>query len=327
MKKKQKTIEATLHFESNESMRGLLGVYDENLKAIEELMGVSIHARGNKLTVYGVEPNAVKIAENVLNELYVALSKGWPVDRSTVESTIKLLSANKNATLEEATLGSVIVTHRGRTIAPKTAGQKSYINAINENDMVFGIGPAGTGKTFLAMACAVSALLKGEFSRIILTRPAVEAGEKLGFLPGDMLEKVDPYLRPLFDALHEMVDMRHAMKMIEEGRIEVAPLAFMRGRTLDSAFVILDEAQNCTSAQMKMFLTRLGVNSKIIVTADVTQIDLPTNTVSGALEVQRVLKDVPGICFHYLSEEDVVRHRLVQAIIKAYEEDARHEKN
>lgn len=325
--KKLKKKEIVLHFDSHELIRRLLGVHDEYLKMIEDAIGVTILVKGNEFKVIGSHHFEAELGERALHELYQLLKKGHYLDRETVERALTILTSDKDISLTDVFLKDIIVTHKGNSINPKTQGQKEYLESIARHDMVFGYGPAGTGKTFLAMACAVKSLLHRKYDRIILTRPAVEAGEKLGFLPGNMQEKVNPYLRPLLDALHDMMDMEQARRLIDDGKIEVAPLAFMRGRTLNSAFVILDEAQNCTSEQMKMFLTRLGYDSKVIVTADTSQIDLPRGVSSGALEVQRILQRVPGICFHYFTDVDVVRHPLVQAIIRAYEEDAKGQKS
>jgi phosphate starvation-inducible PhoH-like protein len=243
-----------------------------------------------------------------------------------VRAALRMLTEDEDADLKAVFADAIAVPSRKKWIAPKTLGQKRYVEAIRGNDMVFGIGPAGTGKSFLAVATAVSALMKREVARIVLTRPAVEAGERLGFLPGDLYEKIHPYLRPLYDALYDMMEAEKVSALVEKGAIEIAPLAYMRGRTLNDAFIILDEAQNSTAEQMKMFLTRLGFNSKMVITGDVTQVDLPASRGSGLIEVQRILKDVPGIHFVYFSEQDVVRHRLVSAIIRAYDaHDARRE--
>jgi phosphate starvation-inducible PhoH-like protein len=247
------------------------------------------------------------------------LQNGYPVYPSDVDYAIRILSRDRSANLKDIFLDTVYISAHRRTITPKSIAQKAYIDAIRRFDIVFGIGPAGTGKTYLAMAMAVGDLMKHKVSRVVLTRPAVEAGEKLGFLPGDLAEKINPYLRPLYDALYDMVDFDRASKMIERGTIEVAPLAFMRGRTLNDSFVILDEAQNTTSEQMKMFLTRLGYGSKAVITGDITQIDLPTGTRSGLKEAQHILRGIDGIKQIFFSEKDVVRHRLVQDIITAYE--------
>ncbi len=262
----------------------------------------------------------MQLAGRVLTELYGVAQEGLPLGHRDIGRAIDILSRSHSATLKEVFLAPVLTSPGGRTITPKTAGQKRYVDVIREHDVVFAIGPAGTGKTYLAMAMAVADLLAGTYSRIILTRPAVEAGEKLGFLPGDLAEKVNPYLRPLYDALHDMVGLERARHMVEEGTIEVAPLAFMRGRTLNRAFVILDEAQNTTREQMKMFLTRLGFDSKAVITGDVTQVDLPGRTISGLRDAARVLGDIKDIAFATLADADVVRHPLVRAIIGAYEE-------
>ncbi len=318
---KRKPSELSVHFDSNELLKGLFGVHDEHIKLIEDALGVTILTRANALRIIGSHGFETELAQKILNELYLLLKKGLHIDKQTVERAITILTSDKEASLHEIFLGNAIVSYKGHVITPRTPGQKAYLDAISRYDMIFGYGPAGTGKTFLAMAAAVRALVSKKYDRVILTRPAVEAGEKLGFLPGNMQEKVDPYLRPLYAALHDMMDIEQARRLIDDGRIEVAPLAFMRGRTLNSAFVILDEAQNCTAEQMKMFLTRLGFDSKVVVTADVTQVDLPRGTVSGALEVERILKRVPGLCFQYLTDVDIVRHPLVQAIVRAYDED------
>jgi phosphate starvation-inducible PhoH-like protein len=255
----------------------------------------------------------------VLHELYALLPKDFPIYASDVDYAVRILSRDRNAKLGEIFLDAIYITAHKRVVTPKSAAQKEYIDAIRSFDIVFGIGPAGTGKTYLAMAMAIAELMRESSARMILTRPAVEAGEKLGFLPGDLAEKVNPYLRPLYDALHDMVDFDRARKMLDRGTIEVAPLAFMRGRTLNDSFVILDEAQNTTTEQMKMFLTRLGYGSKAVITGDVTQIDLPAGKPSGLKEAQVILAGVPGIKFCYFTERDVVRHRLVRDIISAYE--------
>ncbi|HSR57437.1 MAG TPA: PhoH family protein [Candidatus Binataceae bacterium] len=255
----------------------------------------------------------------LLGDLYELLKRGYAVYGSDVEYGIRILRGDRNADLKDIFLDTVYVSAHKRVIAPKSINQKLYIDAIRNYDIVFGIGPAGTGKTYLAMAMALAALMKNQVTRMVLCRPAVEAGEKLGFLPGDLAEKVNPYLRPLYDALHDMVDFDRARRMLERGTIEVAPLAFMRGRTLNDSFVILDEAQNTTTEQMKMFLTRLGFGSKAVITGDITQIDLPSGKLSGLKEARTVLANTPGIKFITFDDRDVVRHRLVQAIIQAYE--------
>ncbi|MCK6553801.1 PhoH family protein [Candidatus Binatia bacterium] len=307
-----------LQFDDARLLHALLGNNDEHLKAIERVLGVRIGTAGHTLLVSGDEVEA-ELAARTLTQLYGLLENGYPVYPSDVDYAIRILSRDRAANLRDIFLDTIYISAHKRVITPKSGAQKAYIEAIRNFDIVFGIGPAGTGKTYLAMAMAVAELMRNNFARMILTRPAVEAGEKLGFLPGDLAEKVNPYLRPLYDALHDMVDFDRAQKMLERGAIEVAPLAFMRGRTLNDSFVILDEAQNTTGEQMKMFLTRLGYGSKAVITGDVTQIDLPAGKPSGLKEAQVVLADVPGIRFCEFSERDVVRHRLVQDIITAYD--------
>ncbi|MBI5966518.1 MAG: PhoH family protein [Deltaproteobacteria bacterium] len=310
-----------LHLEDPEIVKLLFGENDGNLKLIEKSIGVQIHARGNTLALSG-DLVDVQLAERLLSELYEILRKGHPIYPNDILSAIRILSGNNSVKLKDIFLDTVYISSKRRLITPKSLAQKLYIDAIRSYDIVFSIGPAGTGKTYLAMAMGVAALTKKELHRIILTRPAVEAGEKLGFLPGDMLEKVNPYLRPLYDALHDMMDFETASRLLEKGVIEVAPLAFMRGRTLNDSFVILDEAQNTTSEQMKMFLTRLGYSSKAVITGDITQIDLPTGKISGLVEAREILSSIEGIHFSYFTEVDVVRHPLVQDIIRAYEGQA-----
>ncbi len=281
-------------------------------------MGVRIGTADTALLISG-DPIDRQLAGRVLTELYGLLERDYPVYPSDVEHAVRILSRDRNATLRDIFLDAIYITAHKRVITPKSVAQKAYVDAMRNFDIVFGIGPAGTGKTYLAMAMAISELVRDNYTRMILTRPAVEAGEKLGFLPGDLAEKVNPYLRPLYDALHDMVDFDRARKMLERGTIEVAPLAFMRGRTLNDSFVILDEAQNTTTEQMKMFLTRLGYGSKAVITGDVTQIDLPAGKPSGLKEAQVILADIPGIKFCQFTERDVVRHRLVRDIIAAYD--------
>ena len=273
---------------------------------------------GTSLKISGAHAEQA-LAGKVISELYEILKHGHPIYPSDVEYAIRILRGDRNAELKDIFLDTIYVSANKRVISPKSINQKLYIDAIRAHDIVFGIGPAGTGKTYLAMAMALAALMKNQVTRMVLCRPAVEAGEKLGFLPGDLAEKVNPYLRPLYDALHDMVDFDRARRMLERGTIEVAPLAFMRGRTLNDSFIILDEAQNTTSEQMKMFLTRLGYNSKAVITGDVTQIDLPSGKLSGLKEASIVLGATTGISFIRFNDRDVVRHRLVQSIIKAYE--------
>jgi len=305
-------------FDDLQIANALFGVHGENLRRVARATGVRINAKANTLTIQGDDLD-IQLSKQVLNDLYSLLKKGYPLYPTDVDYAVRMVSDDRTVNLEDIFLDAVYVSSRKRVITPKSLAQKRYIDAMRKHDLVIGIGPAGTGKTYLAMAMAVASLMKQEVERIVLTRPAVEAGEKLGFLPGDIAEKVNPYLRPLYDALHDMMDFDRASKLVEKGVIEVAPLAFMRGRTLNDSFVILDEAQNTGSEQMKMFLTRLGFGSKAVITGDITQIDLPENKVSGLIEVQGILKGIEGIEFVYFTEKDVVRHPLVQDIIKAYE--------
>ncbi|MBI4125347.1 MAG: PhoH family protein [Deltaproteobacteria bacterium] len=319
-KKNLNTKVIRLDFEDNKAVRDLFGATDTHLKSIEKSLGVDIHVRGPHVRIEG-EPSDVRVGEKVLNELYQMIRKGYPIMGSDIEQAIKILTRNSQASLESIFLDTIFIPARKKAITPRSPAQKTYIDAIRNNDLVFGIGPAGTGKTYLAVAVAVASFLKKEYRKLILCRPAVEAGERLGFLPGDIQEKIDPYLRPLYDALYDMLDPSQVQRMIENDEIEIAPLAFMRGRTLHHSFVILDEAQNCTPMQMKMCLTRLGVDSKMVVTGDVTQIDLPEGQVSGLLEAMRILDDIEGIAMHQFSEVDVVRHPLVRRLVKAYEKN------
>ncbi len=297
----------------------LFGEYNSNLKRIEKLTDVSIHARGNTIFIQG-DRIAASLAKKILQQLYALLKDGYPIYPNDVDYAVRILSGDDRIKLKDIFLDTVYITSKKRPVIPKSRTQKEYIDAIRSSDMVFGIGPAGTGKTYLAMAMAVAAFSKGKVNRIILTRPAVEAGEALGFLPGDLAQKVDPYLRPLYDALHDMMRFEKVSNLIEQGVIEVAPLAFMRGRTLNDSFVILDEAQNTTPEQMKMFLTRIGFSSKAVITGDITQIDLPVEKTSGLVEAQDILQGIKGIKFIFFSKIDVVRHGLVQKIIEAYED-------
>jgi phosphate starvation-inducible PhoH-like protein len=308
-----------IDFDDNVLSKSLYGEHNENLKAIEQRAGVSLAARGNRVSIQG-EALAVDLAAKVLVQLYDLVRRGFPLYVEDVKRAVGLLADNGEVQLRDIFLDTVFQANRNRAIAPKGLAQKRYVDAMRRHDLVFAIGPAGTGKTYLAMAAAVASLSSKEFKRIILTRPAVEAGERLGFLPGTLYEKVNPYLRPLYDALHDMMDMESATRLVERGTIEVAPLAFMRGRTLNDSFVILDEAQNTTPDQMKMFLTRLGFNAKAVVTGDITQVDLPAGQISGLTHAQGVLRDIEGIAFCYFTEVDVVRHPLVQRIIRAYED-------
>ena len=308
---------ARLEFPDNDKVRALCGAHSEHLKLIEKRLGVQLGLRGGQIVVAAPEEARLRLAERLLKELYDLVVDGYPLYLEDVDQATKL--AGQGVTLKEIFGDTVFVSSRHRVITPKGLAQKRYIQAIRDDDIVFGIGPAGTGKTYLAMAMAVSFLVERKVKRIVLTRPAVEAGEKLGFLPGDIAEKVNPYLRPLHDALFDMVDYEKATAFIERGTVEVAPLAFMRGRTLNDAFIILDEAQNTTEEQMKMFLTRLGYGSKAVVTGDITQIDLPAGHTSGLIEAMKVVGKVEGIAFAYFDDRDVVRHKLVQQIVKAYE--------
>ena len=299
-------------------LQNFVGKYDENLKILENTFHISLSTRGNEFTLRG-DQEKVALVERIVEELASLSTRGYFIGTQDIHAAIRIMSQDRNARLLDVYLHSIPVSARKPNVNPKSLVQKKYIEAMREYDLVFAIGPAGTGKTYLAMAMAIASLQQKEYSRIIITRPAVEAGEKLGFLPGDMYEKVNPYLRPLYDALYDMLDIERSQKLIERGLIEIAPIAFMRGRTLNDAFIVLDEAQNTTSEQMKMFLTRLGYNSQAVVTGDITQIDLPPERTSGLKEVQHILKDIQGIKFIYFSEKDVVRHKLVQDIITAYE--------
>jgi phosphate starvation-inducible PhoH-like protein len=288
------------------------------LKVIEETLGIVASYRGNKIFLQGDE-RSVERAEKLIEDIRAISSKGYILNPEEMRYAIRSITEDEYTSLRDLFLNNIPVSSKKRFVIPKTETQKRYIEAIKNFDIVISIGPAGTGKTYLAMAMAISALLKKQISRIILARPAIEAGEKLGFLPGDIYDKVNPYLRPLYDALFDMMEAEKASKLVERGIIEIAPLAFMRGRTLNDSFIILDEAQNTTSEQMKMYLTRLGFNSKTVITGDVTQIDLPSGKTSGLIEAEKLLSGIEGIKFIYFSERDVVRHRLVQEIIKAYE--------
>jgi len=313
-----KTTASKLTIDNEQSLPLLFGDLDKNLRQIERTYGVVLSARGNKVQIEGDEGSVAQV-ERLIHQLVDLLSSNIITRKEEVTAAIDAFVGDTEASLKDIFQKNIPVSGRKRPIVPKNEAQRKYIEAIKKHDVVFGIGPAGTGKTYLAMATAVSALLRREVSRIILVRPAVEAGEKLGFLPGDLYEKVHPYLRPLYDALYDMIETEKANKLVERGDIEIAPLAFMRGRTLNDSFIILDEAQNTTAEQMKMFLTRLGFNSKTVITGDVTQIDLPTGRSSGLIQVQSILEGIEGIKFFYFTNKDVVRHKLVQQIIKAYE--------
>ena len=320
-------MERIVNIERIEHAVSLFGSFDENIRLIESEFSVSVVSRGSELKIQGDEENCA-LAQRAVNGLLTLVSKGETLGEQNVRYVISLVKEGNDDKLSQVGGDCVCITAKGKPVKAKTLGQKKYIEAIKNNTIVIGVGPAGTGKTYLAVAMAVSAFRAKEVNRIILTRPAVEAGEKLGFLPGDLQQKVDPYLRPLYDALFDMLGPESFQRYQERGNIEVAPLAYMRGRTLDDRFIILDEAQNTTTEQMKMFLTRLGFNSKIVVTGDITQIDLPDGKRSGLVDIIKILKNIDDIQTVRFSEKDVVRHRLVQDIIKAYEkyEEARKRK-
>jgi len=305
-------------FDNNELARSLYGERNSNLRLIEKRLNIILNIRGNDIIVQGDIPE-LETAENLLTQLYGLLKEGYPIYERDVDYSVRILNDNHKAELKPIFLDRIYIPSKKKIITPKSLNQKIYIDGIRKYDIVFGIGPAGTGKTYLAMAMAISSLMKKEVNRIVLARPAVEAGEKLGFLPGDLYEKVNPYLRPLYDALHDMMDFESASRLIQNSVIEVAPLAFMRGRTLNDSFIILDEAQNVTPEQMKMFLTRLGFSSKTVITGDITQTDLPEGKASGLIQARDILADIKKIKFVYFGREDVVRHPLVQEIIDAYD--------
>lgn len=331
------TIKLELDLGEEKDLSSIYGRLDTTLKVMEEALGIEASIRGSKVFLQG-EEKAVTKAERFIKELNSITSDGYAINPEDIRFVLKAiddtppndfsprnvtLENNSSASLKGYFLSNIPVSSKKKFIVPRSEAQKEYIDAIKKYDMVIGIGPAGTGKTYLAMAMAINALLTKQVSRIILARPAVEAGERLGFLPGDLYEKVNPYLRPLYDALFDMMEAEKAYRLIDKGVIEIAPLAFMRGRTLNDSFIILDEAQNTTSEQMKMFLTRLGFNSKTVITGDITQIDLPSEKVSGLIEAERVLRGINDLRFIYFSEKDVVRHKLVQHIIKAYEKSGK----
>ena len=311
-------INKKITFPDHEFLGILCGAQNAHLYLLEEKTGVSINVRGNIFLLKGGDWE-VDLAEKVLHQLYELIKSGYPLFLNDVDYAVRILGSNHSLDLKKIFMDKVCLSSKKKIITPKTINQKEYIDSIRRFDIVFGIGPAGTGKTYLAMAMAISSLVRKEISRVVLARPAVEAGERLGFLPGDLSDKVDPYLRPLYDALHDMVDFESTPRLFEQGIIEVAPLAFMRGRTLNDSFVILDEAQNATTEQMKMFLTRLGSNSRAVITGDVTQTDLPKGKKSGLIQAIEILDGIKGIKFVYFSRDDVVRHQLVQKIIDAYE--------
>jgi len=313
--------QTALEFPDNRLMIELCGEFDKNLAKIEQQLDVQIIRRGNQLDIFG--PNeAASEAHGVLSNLYERLENGKSVEFADIDRALRMNPENDNQ-LEMFSKSSVEIKTRKKAVEPRTDAQKAYVHSLMENELAFGIGPAGTGKTYLAVAVAVSKFISGDVDRIILSRPAVEAGEKLGYLPGDMKDKVDPYMQPLYDALNDFLPGKQLAKLIEEKRIEIAPLAFMRGRTLANAFVVLDEAQNATSMQMKMFLTRLGEGSRMVITGDRSQVDLPRGVVSGLSDAERLLKGIKGVGFNYFTSKDVVRHPLVAAIIEAYDEDSK----
>lgn len=311
-------VEESVEFDRLEYAMNLFGNFDENIKVIEDGLDIKVVSRDDGIRLVGSKRNVEK-AKAIIESLLPAAYKGDIITKQNVAYLVNLANEDQMDKVRDGFNDYICLTTRGKQIKPKTHGQKQYVKAIEDNTIVLAIGPAGTGKTYLAVAMAVSAFRNKEVNRIIITRPAVEAGEKLGFLPGDLQNKVDPYLRPLYDALHEIMGAETYQKYMEKGMIEVAPLAYMRGRTLDDSFIILDEAQNTTPEQMKMFLTRIGFGSKAVVTGDITQIDLPGDKKSGLKEVVHILRDIKGIEFVFLNEKDVVRHELVQKIIKAYE--------
>ena len=313
--------QTALEFPDNRLMIELCGEFDKNLAKIEQQLDVQIIRRGNQLDIFG--PNeAASEAHGVLSNLYERLENGKSVEFADIDRALRMNPENDNQ-LEMFSKSRVEIKTRKKAVEPRTDAQKAYVHSLMENELAFGIGPAGTGKTYLAVAVAVSKFISGDVDRIILSRPAVEAGEKLGYLPGDMKDKVDPYMQPLYDALNDFLPGKQLAKLIEEKRIEIAPLAFMRGRTLANAFVVLDEAQNATSMQMKMFLTRLGEGSRMVITGDRSQVDLPRGVVSGLSDAERLLKGIKGVGFNYFTSKDVVRHPLVAAIIEAYDEDSK----
>ncbi|MFN4197339.1 MAG: PhoH family protein [Caldimicrobium sp.] len=317
-KVKNALLSKELIFEDYPTVRCIFGERGSHFKILEETFNVKLHLKGNHIIITG-EEHGIELTEKTLEELYDLIKSGYTLYPSDVSYATRVILENPKAKLREIFLDTILITSGRKVVSPKGITQKKYIEAIRNSEIVFGIGPAGTGKTYLAVAMAVSFLMKGEVNRLILVRPAVEAGEKLGYLPGDLVEKVNPYLRPLYDALYDMLSFDKVVKLFQKGVIEIAPLAFMRGRTLNEAFIILDEAQNTTTDQMKMFLTRIGQNSRAVITGDVTQIDLPDPKKSGLLEAMEILEGIPGITFVYFTKKDVVRHPIVQKIIEAYE--------
>lgn len=319
LRAKNACMERVIKLQSDKESNILFGRHDENLKIIKQELTIQIAARGEKLTLQGKKDNVI-LAETLIKELIGIIRAGSQIQKQEVENAINTIKETGSLRMNGISTERIEIMSKRQYITPKTKGQKSYVDAIRDCEITFGIGPAGTGKTYLAIAMAVSALKNRQVRRVILVRPAVEAGESLGFLPGDIMEKIDPYLRPIYDALYDMMDSEKVQAYLQKGIIEAASLAYMRGRTLNNSFIILDEAQNSTAEQMKMFLTRLGFDSKVIVTGDITQVDLPSNKRSGLIEAQSILKDIEGIKFVYLNEQDVVRHELVRGIIRAYAE-------
>ncbi len=311
-------VEQALKLRNDQEAQALFGKHDQHLRRIEQALGVSVIARGDEMKVTGQDEPVAK-AMKLFDDLLIVVRSGAPLRKDDLDYALRALQDPRLIQLRQVYQERIEVPSKRRFVIPRTPGQKTYVDAMRNYDSVFGTGPAGTGKTYLAMAMAVENLTKGEVSRIILTRPAVEAGERLGYLPGDLAEKINPYLRPLYDALYEMMEIDMIQRYLDRGIIEVAPLAYMRGRTLNDSFIILDEAQNTTGEQMKMFLTRLGFDSKAVITGDVTQIDLPSDRPSGLIQVQKLLAEIPGIRFTMFNGQDVVRHELVQEIIRAYE--------
>jgi phosphate starvation-inducible PhoH-like protein len=314
------TFDRELEFQDHALARELFGPEERNLECLQNSLGIEVHSRGTKVTVSSENSQAVDVACNCMIQMYELLRSGHTLHSEDMDYAVRYLRQQPGGDLRRLFSENVFAVSPKKTISPKTLSQRDYLQAIRNKELVFGIGPAGTGKTYLAVAMAVFFLLQGEVKRLILTRPALEAGERIGFLPGDMLEKVTPYLRPLYDALHDMLDSRKVQEMIETGTIEIAPLAFMRGRTLNGSCIILDEAQNTTPEQMKMFLTRMGFGSKAIVTGDITQIDLPANAQSGLIQAREVLEGLEDVRFVHFSKSDVIRHHLVGKIVQAYEQ-------
>ncbi len=313
------TNDTTVHVPDDVAMVSLLGAGDELLRLIEHAFRADVHVRGNEISVSSVDAAETGRLVRLFEDLVSLVARGQALDRATVEQAIQIVRDDAPERASEV-FSDTLVTHRGRTIRPKTIGQKRYLDAIRANTVTFGIGPAGTGKTYLAMGAAVQALRERDVNRLVLTRPAVEAGERLGFLPGTLHEKIDPYLKPLWDALHDMMEADELVGHVDRGTIEIAPLAYMRGRTLNDAFIVLDEAQNTTAEQMKMFLTRIGFNSKAVVTGDTSQVDLPSGRTSGLRLVGEILEGIDGVAFARLAPTDVVRHAIVQRIVEAYEQ-------